>query len=215
MKRTIELLTAALVLFLAAAAFVLSYDALHRLAIEAGQPVTLAWLWPLSLDAMMVAASLSVLRNAMAGESARYAWALVAAFSVASIAFNVIHAGESWLARAVFALPPAVVFLSVELLSAQLWSNHRRAGASATLREIERAIARAQGELAELQEQADALQVPAVQPSQAAHGNFADFAALQRTRNGDGPMSPAEIMQTFGVSQRTAYGWLKKYAGVK
>jgi len=104
------------VLFLAAAAFVLSYDVLRALALENGVNPRLAWLWPLTLDAFMLAASLAVLRGHLNGEGTWYAWALVFVFSAASVAFNVVHARNGFLSRAIFALPPAVVFLAFHLL---------------------------------------------------------------------------------------------------
>lgn len=130
---SISVLTALLVLFLASAAFVLSYDALHALALEKGIKPGLAWLWPLTLDAFMISASLSVLRASLNDEGKVYPWALVGAFTVASIAFNVLHAPADLLARAIFALPPAVVFLSFELLMGQTAAAVKRGAAVTSL----------------------------------------------------------------------------------
>lgn len=40
---------------------------------------------------------------------------------------------------------------------------------------------------------------------------YADFARDQRNRNGQGPMSAADIMRTYGRSRTQAYTWLKRY----
>jgi hypothetical protein len=66
----ISWLTAILVTFLAASAFVLSYDVLRQIAQENGVNPALACLWPLTLDAVMIAASLAVLR----GTPGRLCW---------------------------------------------------------------------------------------------------------------------------------------------
>lgn len=157
-NKTISIFTGVLVSFLAASAFVLSYDALYRLALANGITPQLAWLWPLCLDAMMIAASLSVLRNGISGERSWYQWGLVAMFTAASITFNMIHApNDTILARAVFALPPLVTFLSFELLVSQIKSGIKRAGINSTLRAMQEAVSRAQTEVSELSNEADTL----------------------------------------------------------
>ncbi len=49
------------VLLLAAGSFVLSYDALHQLAVANHVPRPLAWIWPLIVDGFIITASLAVL----------------------------------------------------------------------------------------------------------------------------------------------------------
>ena len=104
-------------LFLAGAAFVLSYDTLRDLAL--GNGVKPGLLWPLMLDAFMIAASLAVLRANLYAERSWYPWVLVGAFTLAPITFNVVHAVDALLPQAIAALPPAVVFLAFELLMNQ------------------------------------------------------------------------------------------------
>lgn len=141
-NKAISILSAILVLFLAAAAFVLSYDALLDLALANGIKPGLAWLWPLTLDAVMIAASLAVLRASLNNEGKLYQWSLVGAFTAASIAFNVVHAPATLLARAIFALPPLVVFLAFELLMKQtgeaVTKRQEVAGLKAELRKEKR-----------------------------------------------------------------------------
>lgn len=132
-NKTISVVTAGLVLFLAGAAFVLSYDALHGLALDNGIKPSLAWLWPLTLDAFMIAASLAVLRASLNSEGKVYQWTLVGAFTLASIAFNVVHAPTTLLARSIFALPPLVVFLAFELLMKQTGAMVKRQGATESI----------------------------------------------------------------------------------
>lgn len=105
---------------LALGGFAMSYDALHSLAAAQGVPPTLAWLWPLVVDGFIVVASLSVVRAVGEGRSARYPWLLVLVFSGISIAFNVVHATPTPVARLVAAVPPTALVLSFELLMRQL-----------------------------------------------------------------------------------------------
>jgi hypothetical protein len=108
------------VLGLAVAGFAMSYDALHSLALTQGVPATLAWMWPLVVDGFIVVASLSVVRAVADNRRARYPWLLVLTFSTISVAFNVIHAAPTLVARFVAAIPPAALVLSFELLMRQL-----------------------------------------------------------------------------------------------
>ena len=133
MNKTIGLLTSVLVLALAVAAFVLSYDALRGLAADNGVKAKLAWIWPFVIDGFLIVASLSVLRNGLLGERALYQWALVVLFTAASIAFNIAHAPENLLARVVGATPPIALALAFELLMGQLKSDVKRGQAVKSL----------------------------------------------------------------------------------
>jgi uncharacterized protein DUF2637 len=108
------------VIGLAVAGFAMSYQALHSLAVEQGVPAALAWLWPLVVDGFIVVASLSVVRAVADGRHAAYPWLLVLAFSSISVAFNVLHAAPTVVARFVAAIPPTALVLSFELLMRQL-----------------------------------------------------------------------------------------------
>jgi len=156
-NRAINILSAALVLFLAAAAFVLSYDALHELAKANGIKPGLAWLWPLTLDAVMIAASLAVLRASLNAEGKVYQWGLVGAFTLASIGFNIVHAPPTLLARSIFALPPLVVFLGFELLMKQAAATVKRNAAIASISDLESEAATATARVDGLTASIDAL----------------------------------------------------------
>lgn len=117
--RWIRPTTALGVFGLAVAAFVLSYDALHALALASGIRPGLAWIWPLVVDGFIVVASLSVLA-ANRARSAAYPWALVGTFSALSIGFNIAHAPDALTAQAVAAIPPLALMLAFELLMRQI-----------------------------------------------------------------------------------------------
>ena len=59
-------ISAAGVLVLAAAAFSLSYDALHQLALDSRVRPGLAWMWPVVIDGTIVVALLTVLAAELA-----------------------------------------------------------------------------------------------------------------------------------------------------
>ena len=108
------------VIGLAVAGFAMSYDALHSLALTNGVPATLAWMWPLVVDGFILLASLSVVRAVADSRRAYYPWLLVLAFSSISVAFNVVHAAPTAVARFVAAIPPTALVLSFELLMRQV-----------------------------------------------------------------------------------------------
>jgi hypothetical protein len=120
--------SAAGVLVLAGAAFTLSYDALHQLALDSRVRPGLAWLWPVVIDGTIVVALLTVLAANRAGRGAGYPWALAGLFSAASVAFNIAHAPERPVARLVFAMAPVALVLTTHLLMQQVSWRPPRSG---------------------------------------------------------------------------------------
>jgi hypothetical protein len=111
--------SAAGVLLLAAAAFTLSYDALHQLALDSQVRPALAWLWPVVIDGTIVVALLTVLAAKRAATRAGYPWALAGLFSLASVAFNIAHAPDRPVAQLVFAMAPVALVLTTHMLMQQ------------------------------------------------------------------------------------------------
>jgi hypothetical protein len=107
------------VLVLAAAAFTLSYDALHQLALDSRVRPGLAWMWPVVIDGTIVVALLTVLAAKRANAHTGYPWALAGLFSAASVAFNIAHAPDRPVARLVFAMAPVALVLTTHLLMQQ------------------------------------------------------------------------------------------------
>ena len=108
------------VLMLAAAAFTLSYDALHQLALDSHVRPALAWLWPVVIDGTIVVALLTVLAAKRAAARGGYPWALAGLFSLASVAFNIAHAPDRPVAQLVFAMAPVALVLTTHLLMQQI-----------------------------------------------------------------------------------------------
>jgi Protein of unknown function (DUF2637) len=123
--------SAAGVLVLAAAAFTLSYDALHQLALDSRVRPALAWLWPVVIDGTIVVALLTVLAAKRAVAKAGYPWSLAGLFSAASVAFNIAHAPDRPVAQLVFAMAPIALVLTTHLLMQQAsWRPQRPAMAA-------------------------------------------------------------------------------------
>jgi hypothetical protein len=123
------------VLVLAAAAFTLSYDALHKLALDSRVRPGLAWLWPMVIDGTIVVALLTVLAANRVATRAGYPWALAGLFSAASVAFNIAHAPDRPVAQLVFAMAPVALVLTTHLLMQQV--GWRRATPGSTALEVE------------------------------------------------------------------------------
>jgi Protein of unknown function (DUF2637) len=107
------------VLVPAAAAFTLSYDALHQLALNSRVRPGLAWIWPVVIDGTIVVALLTVLAAKRAATRTAYPWALAGLFSAASVAFNIAHAPDRPVAQPVFAMAPVALVLTTHLLMQQ------------------------------------------------------------------------------------------------
>jgi hypothetical protein len=110
----------ALVLAIAALAYVVSFEAIRAFAVEtAAFPTELAWSAPLLVDSFTTAASLVILWRYLSGDSWRapwYAWSLVALATAVSVALNVAHAPDRLAAQLFAALPPVALLGALELL---------------------------------------------------------------------------------------------------
>ncbi|MAU01146.1 MAG: hypothetical protein CL608_28720 [Anaerolineaceae bacterium] len=136
----ISLVSALLVLFLAGSAFFLSFESLRDLAVQIGVAEGIAWLYPAIIDGAIVVFSLSVLRANLTRERTIYPWVLVSMFTLLSVVLNIIHAQKELLAQFLAAIPPVALFLSFELLLAQLKEAAVRLEAQYSLDEIVREV---------------------------------------------------------------------------
>lgn len=139
----ISYLTAFLVFALAAGAFALSYDALRNVAAENGVTGWRSTVWPLLVDAALVIFSLAVARNTLNGERTRWPWFLVALYTVATIAFNILHVPgnvfripDTITRQIVAAVAPVSLFLAFETLMAMLIASVRRNNAILSLEQL-------------------------------------------------------------------------------
>ena len=124
--RFILVLFGSIVCLIISTAFVLSYANLVETAIEAGISPLLAPMWPVCLDAFLLAGSLFILRANLLGETPTPGWAVLLVFTGVSTAFNVYHSPENFVARAAHAVPPIALCVSLELLMMILKSDLTR-----------------------------------------------------------------------------------------
>ena len=124
--RFILLLFGSIVCLIISTAFVLSYANLVETAIEAGISPLLAPMWPVCLDAFLLAGSLFILRANLLGETPLPGWAVLLVFTGVSTAFNVYHSPTDFAARAAHAVPPIALCVSLELLMMILKSDLTR-----------------------------------------------------------------------------------------
>jgi len=104
----------------AAVAAAVSFMHMHTLAARAGEGWR-AWLVPLAVDGLVVAASMSMLVRRRAGKRAGWlAWTSMTAGITASLAANVAAAEPTLIGRAVAAWPPLALLMAYELLMDQV-----------------------------------------------------------------------------------------------
>jgi lipopolysaccharide export LptBFGC system permease protein LptF len=98
---------------------------MRALALEAGEGWR-AWLLPLSVDGMMVAASMALLARRRSGEpGGLLAWSALLVGAATSIAANVAAAQPTVTGRAVAAWPPVALALAYELFLRQIGRQSR------------------------------------------------------------------------------------------
>jgi hypothetical protein len=113
--------TTGCVTLLALIAGTVSYLHMHRLVVLHGQPGWVAALTPLSVDGMIVAASITLLSESRAGRrGGMLPWALLIAGSIMSLAANVAVAEPGMIGRIIAAWPSFALTASYELLIRQV-----------------------------------------------------------------------------------------------
>ena len=115
----VRVVTVAAVLLVAAVAAVVSYEHMREVAARAGEGWR-AWLLPLSVDGLVVAASMVLLTRRRAGMGGgRLAWAALLGGVGASLAANIAAAEPTVTARLVAAWPALAFAVAFELLLQQ------------------------------------------------------------------------------------------------
>lgn len=118
---------------IAVGAFILSFAALTDLAQRSGIEAHLAWIWPIIVDGMIVAATVAIV--ALNGHSRRalvYPWTLLFFGALVSTAANSVHAiltvdnlrsGIPALVSALVAAMPPVVLLAITHLTVHMYQK--------------------------------------------------------------------------------------------
>ena len=127
---------------LALVSFSLSFEALKELAVqEQVVPEKLGYLFPLMVDGAIVVFSLCALRASLRKEPAMTLRMLVVFATAGSVLFNMMHVGDSWLARCLAATPPVLLFLSFESLMHSIQKEMER-GIQAARQEAEKPLSK-------------------------------------------------------------------------
>jgi hypothetical protein len=119
--RSIRLVTVTSVLLLAVIAAVVSFGHMRELALRHGEARWGATLIPLSVDGMVIAASMSVLLASKMGRRGEWLpWTLLIVGSLASLAANVAVANPTTVSRLIAAWPSFAFVGAYHLLQGQL-----------------------------------------------------------------------------------------------
>lgn len=153
MTKTIQILTAFLMLLIAIASFILSYHSLYHIAqVYRAVDDNWLWLWPLLLDVGMAAFALVVVTNRLNGESVTYAWWLVVSYTLVTVIFNVLSIEPfSAVGAVIAASKPLTFFFLFHLLMGMLEQYARRREALVSLTDLRGRIKAKQGEEIDLQ----------------------------------------------------------------
>ena len=146
--RLLSILTGALTLLLALFSFVLSFNSLADLA--AHHNISIPILFPLTVEAAVVVFSLNALYRSLHGEAARAQWVLIIGASLLAGLFNILHAPEDPLSRAMAAMPSLFLLLSFETFLGQVRHTVARTSAVESLQELGARTASLQHEEAQL-----------------------------------------------------------------
>lgn len=104
----------AVVILVGLTAGILSWEGLHRLALDAGINPRLAWGVPLVIDGTVVAGLLGTLAGALSGTGIRYPLALVMLGASASVAGNIAAAPATTVGRTVAVAAPLCLAATLE-----------------------------------------------------------------------------------------------------
>jgi hypothetical protein len=122
-NKSVVAIVITLIIGLAIGAFVLSFDALHALAIASAIEPNLAWIWPIIIDGFIVTATIAIFSLRGRGRT-WYPWASLILFACVSVFGNSIHAVNNqdilgvsvWIASSVSAAPAIALLLASHFL---------------------------------------------------------------------------------------------------
>jgi hypothetical protein len=107
-----------MILIVGTASALLSWNGLTSLGIQAGFPIYLAWLLPVSIDGMLVLGSALVLHSTLTEQKTWFGWLMITVGVLLSIFGNVASVdAHDFQSQVVHSIPPSMLFLSVEGLT--------------------------------------------------------------------------------------------------
>jgi len=126
MERLIPDATGIIAVIIMVCAFMLSFSNLQAGAIQAGISPLISWMWPICVDALLIAGSLMILRSSLRQESTGFGWAVVIMFTGISVVFNIVHSPQDLTSRAAHAIPPITLMVSIEMFTMIIRSDLAR-----------------------------------------------------------------------------------------
>lgn len=115
----------ALTVAIAAMAFILSFDALRTLAVACGVQESLSWMFPLIIDAPVLAFTWATWVFKTRGLGQAYPWAMLIVFSMVSLVGNALHAHPvetnglllpDWGAALLMTMPPVALLATSHMI---------------------------------------------------------------------------------------------------
>jgi hypothetical protein len=209
--RWIKVTTIGCVAMLALIAGTVSYLHMHLLVELHGQPGWVAALTPLSVDGMIVAASMTQLADSRDGGRGGFLpWALLVAGSAASLAANVAVAEPTVMGRVIAAWPSFSLIAAYEILMRQV---RRAAEASSSAQRSRPALSPATTAVAGTAAGSRSCERPTPQRAAAGQVQLNAWRWAQDNRAGDGSLpSGKDIARQYGRHER--WGRLVKRAGL-
>jgi uncharacterized protein DUF2637 len=197
---------AAGVALLAAAAFVLSYEGIHQIALQAGVSPRLAKLYPLIFDVMLVIAAAAALSLRGASWWARfYAWASLLILLAAMAVGNAVHATGTTLpaqpTKVAVAIIPWVLLLMAFGLLLEMLRHFRRTRSAAAKAPAASAVSGSAGAVANGGQQA--VVTEAASGGKARGQSQVDLDTLLGPRAGEPPA--IDVLYSIGTGQNDGH----------
>ena len=190
-RQLVSVVTAVLVLLLAAGSFAISWDALRDMALRYGFEGWRANIWPLLVDASLVIFSLAVVNAHLNVESVWRQWGLVFIYTAGTVFFNVLHAPDNTMARVMAAVAPVSLFFSFELLMGQMRGAIARREIVSSVHEYEIERDTLQRDITKLAKQKERLTL------QIAENTQFDGISMEKVRQGKEQAQQNRIEQLF------------------
>lgn len=105
----------ALAVSISAAVFVLSYYSLVSLAVSCGIDPSVAWIWPLCLDGVMIVCAVIRMHYSLIGGEFKLAGYTMYASTTLSVLLNGYHAPGGVVSVVMFAMQPVMLFITTEM----------------------------------------------------------------------------------------------------
>lgn len=180
--------------------FALSFVNLQAAAIQAGINTWLSFLWPVCIDAVLIAGSLMILRASLRNESPVVGWLVLLGFTATSAGFNILHSPEEIMSRLAHAVPPISLCVSIEILMLIIRSDLKRSiPEPVPIKNVHHSV--------EVQPDPDPVreQILDLEEDTPARSSVSDEEIIQTYMNNPGA-TYAELGEMVGMSKSGVYG---------